>query len=292
MNKDQLFLTILENIHDGIIAVDKDTQVIYINPAAEAMCAANESKILGKNLSQTLSLLEPKSLNNILQKSLPKVKESISFKDAILKSSANTTIVDGSITALPNKNDELQGFVFVLRDISQLKKLSAAIDYQASHDQLTGLLNREGLALRLDETLDTVKRAGGDYTLMQIEIDKFDNVTTASGAAGANAILIQFSEILKTMIQRRDVFARIGNSSFALILIDCNKDSAQEVAERIHRLVNSRGFNYENKDYSLTMSMGLVQITETASFGEALLLSAENAVCEAKRSGGNKTVMV
>jgi diguanylate cyclase (GGDEF)-like protein/PAS domain S-box-containing protein len=285
-----LFYAILENVHDGIIAFDAGLLVNYINPAAEEMCGSAEMNILGKNISQTLTLLEPKSLSNLLLRGLPRAKESTFFRDAILKTPGATLIVDGSISALDEGPAGPQGYVLVMRDISQVKKLSATIDYQASHDTLTGLLNREGLVVRIDEILDSVKRSGGEYALIQLDIDDFKKISSATGSAASNSILVQFSELLKTMIKRRDVFARTETDVFDIILMDCDVAAAAEVAERVHRIVNGRTFVCEGKEYSFTISAAVIPINEHSPFAEGILAAADAACGEAIKSGGNKTI--
>jgi diguanylate cyclase (GGDEF)-like protein/PAS domain S-box-containing protein len=289
--QEQLFYAILENVHDGIIAFDGELLVNYINPAAEEMCESAEKNILGKNIAQALSLLEPKSLSNLFLRGLPLAKESTFFRDAILKTPGATLIVDGSISAFSGGPDGVQGYVLVMRDISQMKKLSATIDYQASHDALTGLLNREGLVVKIDDIIDSVKRSGGEYALIQIDIDDFKKISSATGSAASSGILIQFSELLKTMIKRRDIFARIETDVFDIILIDCDVKEAAEVAERVHRVVNGRTFTSEGKEFSFTITVAVVPINEKSPFAEGILAAADAACGEAKKAGGNKTII-
>jgi two-component system CheB/CheR fusion protein len=242
-------------------------------------------------------LFVAKNLSNLLQKNLPSLKDPFYFKEAILKNSANTLIVDGSITAFPDPTlPEAEGapvnpgYVLVMRDISQVKRLSAVIGYQASHDSLTGLLNREGLALHLDDILDRIKRDGGEHVLFQIDIDRFKRKTSEMGTACRNAIILKFAERLETLIRHRDLIARIGSDIFALVLMNHDSKTAADTARMIHQLINSTSFSFEEQDFNLTISIGMIRIDGKIAFAEGLLNSVDVACNAAKKEDGNKTV--
>jgi diguanylate cyclase (GGDEF)-like protein/PAS domain S-box-containing protein len=282
MNNEQLLAAILQNIHDSIFALDSEFKIAYINPSAASMCASTE--LVGKSAVQVFTLLDPKSLGSILNK-LTVAGQHLNFKDAIFRAGGNTLIVDGSITTLGTA--DIEGYVIIARDVSEKKKLYASLDFQASHDTLTGLVNREGFVVRLDELLDTIKKSGDTRILMQINIDNFKRITNESGAAGGNAILIQFAELLKTLVRESDTPARVANDIFTLIHMGGSEASA--LAGHIHKAVEKTEFTYTENTYHLTVSIGVVQITGKAAFAEALMSEVDKACASAKKAGGNTT---
>jgi diguanylate cyclase (GGDEF)-like protein/PAS domain S-box-containing protein len=291
--KTQLLTAILKYIKEGVFFLGADLRIVYVNPSAVRMCGSTEKTILGKPALQTIVLLDPKSLDNYLR-IMPSLDNPYHFKDSILKVGGNTLIVDGSITALKNHHDGILGYVIITRDVGELKKLRATLDYQASHDKLTGFINREGFAVQLDSIVDLVKLGGGSeeisggYTLMQINIDGFRRVTGAAGVNGGNAILIQFASTIKSVIQENSIPARLTNDIFAVI---CMKNDSEAVAHRLHEAVRHTVFSYAGKTFPLTASIGMLQITEKAAFAESLLFTVDVACNSARCTGGDKTLI-
>lgn len=289
MNQERLFSAILQNVHDGIIALDKELNISFANP--EALRISKWGKIpVDQSAAKVFTLLEPQNLVNLVSKKLPPGEEPFLFKDAIYKSGENTTIVDGSISRIHDtESNEFQGYVLVLRDISELKKLRASLDYHVSHDALTGLVNREGFVMELDDILDSVKRLGNKCMLLQLDIDSYSDIKTEAGEAGGNSLLTWFSQMLQSQVKHRDFSARLGGCVFTLVLFDCADAEAASVAGRIHETVSS-GFSFEEKQYPVTVSIGMIPITEKAAFAAGLLTLVDQACNSAKKAGGGKTI--
>jgi diguanylate cyclase (GGDEF)-like protein/PAS domain S-box-containing protein len=291
MKQEQLLSAILTNIAEGIFALDTELCITYINPSAARMSGSPENVILGKSASQALTLLESKNLSSFLQ-NLPVPGSPCIFSDAILKINGNTFIVDGSITALNDAIGEIQGYVIITRDISDMKKLHATLDHQASHDKLTGLVNREGFVVELDSILDLIKRSGGSHILIQININGFKKITGNWGVMGGNAIIIQFAEVLKSVARGEDILARLTNDIFAMISLESSPEYAAALSRRIHEAVAHTVFSYNDQTFQLSASIGIVQITRKAAFAEALMLAVDSACISARCSGGDKTLSV
>jgi diguanylate cyclase (GGDEF)-like protein/PAS domain S-box-containing protein len=291
MKQEPLLTTILKYLKEGVFSLDKELRIVYVNPSAIRMCNSPEKAILGKFAPRTLTLLESKTLNNFFHAIPDRGGIARHFKDAILKVGGNTLIVDGSITALSDDAGNLRGYVIITRDVSELQKLHATLNYQARHDKLTGLVNREGFVVELDAVLDMVKRSGGHYFLLQINVDGFRRVTGNSGMTGGNSILIQFASTLKSVTQEGDIIARLANDIFAVICLENDSGYAENLAERIHVAVKRTVFSCNGKTYPLTVSVGIVQITHKTAFAEALLSAVDVACNSAKCTGGDKTLI-
>ncbi|MDR2661514.1 MAG: diguanylate cyclase [Treponema sp.] len=289
MDQEKFFSAILQNIHDGIIVLDKDLCITFVNAAALKI-SGWETAPLDEAASRTFTLLESLNLTNLVGKKLPRNTDPLIFKDAIYKCGPHTSIVDGSIARIPEEEShETAGYVIVIRDISEFKKLSASLDYHVSHDSLTGLINREGFIMELEDILDSVKRVGEDCGLLQIDIDSYNAVKAETGEPGGNALLTWFAQILQADLKHRDISGRLGGSVFTVILLDCIPAKMKNVAKRLHTSV-SRGFSFENKTFPVTISIGMVPISEKAAFAAGILSAVDNACNAAKKAGGGRTV--
>jgi diguanylate cyclase (GGDEF)-like protein len=151
------------------------------------------------------------------------------------------------------------------RDISELKRMSATIDYQASHDALTGLSNREEFSVRLAELIEDLKRNGGRHTFIELDIDRFKVVNDTCGSLAGDELLRQVANIIQSLTQRHDISARIGGDEFAVILRDCSLEDSLHVAKRLQDAVQSHKFIWQKNLFPITLSIGVVPLVESES---------------------------
>ena len=128
-----------------------------------------------------------------------------------------TLLVDGSITRIHEKENEADGFLITLRDITEIKRMSETIDYQASHDNLTGLSNREEFSFMLNELLASLRTSDARHALLVIDIDRFKAINDTCGSMAGDELLRQIASHVQANISRKDISARIGGDEFAII---------------------------------------------------------------------------
>ncbi|QQO09593.1 EAL domain-containing protein [Breznakiella homolactica] len=284
----RLFSAILHYVNDGIVAIDPQLTIMFMNPVAAKMSGWTEEDAQGKPIQQVFSLIDSHNLSHLIPKALPEEDKPSLFRDVIMKSHhGNTIIVDGSITKIQSNEDEPSGYVMMLRDISEMKKLSATIDYQATHDTLTGLSNREGFTIKLQDLLEGLKRNGGFHTLMELDIDRFKVINETGGTAAGDELLRQVTDILRSILQRQDISARLGGDEFAVVLRDCMIEDAIGVAQRLQNLIQSHKFVWNKRMFPLSLSIGLVPLTDKDHDTHTVLAAADDACTMAKEEGGN-----
>ena len=177
--QERLFSAILQSINDGIIAVDMDLNVQFMNQVAEEILGVVEADVQGKSLSRYLNLTEPNSKKDILSGIVSVGERSTFFNDVTLKNALGQTLtLDGSITRIHEKANSTDGYLITLRDITELRRLSETLSYQSSHDSLTGLSNREEFGYKLGEILKNVKMIGGSHSLLVLDVDRLRLSTT------------------------------------------------------------------------------------------------------------------
>lgn len=287
--QERLFSAILHSVNDGIIATDINLAILFMNPIAEDMTGWREAEARGKPAHTVLSLIDSRSLSPVLSESQPMDGHPVFFRDSVMKSQhGNSFIVDGSITKIHQAQNETEGYVLAFRDISELKRMSATIDYQASHDSLTGLSNREEFSLRLSELLEDLKRNGGRHTLIEMDVDRFKVVNDTCGSMAGDELLRQVSNFLQSLTQRHDISARLGGDEFAVILRDCSMEDSIHVAKRLQDAVQSHKFIWQKNLFPITLSIGIVPLTEEDEDIHEVLAAADDACYIAKEEGGNR----
>jgi diguanylate cyclase (GGDEF)-like protein/PAS domain S-box-containing protein len=299
--QEQLFSSVLNYIHDGIIALDPELVIIYMNPAAERMSALSGRDIRGCSIYQIFSLIEPRNLSPLLpmifaepggnrRNTVTVGREKLaSFKDAILESRQGVTLlVEGNISYFSITAGGPPGYIIVFRDITERKRLSALAEYRSHHDLLTGLSNREGLTMQLKEMIRDLKNTDSKHVLLDLEIDRFGEIINGAGPPETEKLLKRFAEILRSQIQQKDIAARFSADTFILALRDCSIRDAIHVAGRINVAVSNHVFKYQDLEFSLSVSIGVVALSGRKKNIETLLRSARTACNCAKQEEGSR----
>lgn len=287
--QERLFSAILHSVNDGLIAVDNDLVVLFLNPIASYMSGWTEEESRGKPIHQIVSLIDSKTLNPILPAMLPDGEASNRFRDTILKGRLGQSfILDGAITKIHQVGNEVEGFVIAFRDVTELRKLSATVDYQTSHDKLTGLSNREDFSTKLQVFLEELGRFGGSHTMLQMDVDRFKIVNDTCGTLAGDELLRQVATYIQTLTQRNDITARLGGDEFAIVLKDCLLENALQVAQRLQEAVQNHKFIWQNNLFPITLSIGLVPLSSEDTDIHMVMAAADDACYIAKEEGGNR----
>jgi diguanylate cyclase (GGDEF)-like protein/PAS domain S-box-containing protein len=287
--QERLFSAILHSVNDAIVALGKKQDILFMNPIAEELSGWKEGDARGKDLSEVLELFDPHTMAPIVAQTQSTIEHPLLFREAMLKNTKGQSyIVDGSFTKIHQALNETEGHVLTFRDISELKRMSATISYQASHDGLTGLSNREEFSLRLSELLDELRRATGNHTLIELDVDRFKVVNETCGSIAGDELLRQVANVIQSLTQRNDFSARLGGDEFAVILRDCSLEDSLHVAKRLQDAVQNHKFIWQKSLFPITLSIGVVPLSGEDTDIHAVLAAADDACYIAKEEGGNR----
>ncbi|MFH2114371.1 MAG: EAL domain-containing protein [Spirochaetota bacterium] len=290
--QERLFSAILHSINDGIIATDMDLNVQFMNPVAEDITGFKEAAARARNISQFMTLNDTKDQKDLLANITQVGDRPVFFNDVSIKNAlGQSLIVDGSITRIHERANATDGFVITLRDITELKRLSDTLNYQASHDRLTGLSNREEFSYKLGEVIKNVRLTGGSHALLVMDVDRFKAINDTCGNLAGDELLRQVASHIQTNIQRHDISARIGGDEFAIILMNCDADDTVNVAGRLQSAVQRQRFTWQDTTFPVTLSVGIVPIDRDAGDIHAVLAASDDACHISKEEGGNKTTV-
>jgi len=288
--QERLFSAILHSINDGIVATDIDLRVLFMNPVAEEITGWKEAAAKGRPAAEVISIMDGRTQRELLVGVPPNVDEKPYFFNEVLVKNAlgQALVVDGSLTRIHEKENAVDGFLLALRDITEIKRMSETINYQASHDALTGLSNREEFSFKLGELLKTLKTGEARHALVVIDVDRFKAVNDTAGALAGDELLRQVASHVQANISRKDISARIGGDEFAIILQDCEPEDSVNVARRLQEAVESRKFSWQASAFPVTLSVGIVPLSRESEDIHAVLAAADDACHLSKEEGGNK----
>jgi diguanylate cyclase (GGDEF)-like protein/PAS domain S-box-containing protein len=198
----------------------------------------------------------------------------------------------GNLNASPieDENSKLSCLVVQLEDISEARKLTEQLSYQASHDSLTNLFNRREFDKRLKCISESAYQVDTAHALCYLDLDQFKLVNDTCGHAAGDEMLRQLSIILKEQIRTRDTIARLGGDEFGILMEHCSIDNALRVANSLLDAIQKFQFVCEGKVFNLGASIGLVTITSVNNTID--LLQAADAACYTAKDMGRNRVHV
>jgi len=170
----------------------------------------------------------------------------------------------------------------------KIDRATARLIYQASHDALTGLINRREFEQRLERTLLSALQQGREHALCYMDLDQFKVINDTCGHAAGDELLRQLALLLKGNLRERDTLARLGGDEFALLLENCSIPDALEVADVFRAEVQRFRFKWGDRIFSVGMSVGMVAINADSGTAASLMSAADAACYVAKDRGRNQ----
>ena len=282
----------LRSIGDGVITTDADNLVEYINPVAEELTGWKVDDANGRPVDEIFrgfheETCEP--LENPIAVSMRRNRPMKSVRPTLLiRRDGNELYVESTASPIRDGNGKVTGGVLVFHDVSESRELNRRLSYHASHDILTGLVNRREFESRLERALKSARAKETSYALCHLDLDQFKIVNDSCSHAAGDALLNQLGALLKSKIRWRDTLARLGGDEFGILLESCSLDEAMQTAEDIRTAVNEYKFVWDDRSFRLSVSIGIVPITADNEDVATLLSAADSACLAAKEAGRDR----
>ncbi|MBN2511216.1 MAG: EAL domain-containing protein [Spirochaetales bacterium] len=287
----QWLSSILASIGDGIIATNSEGKIDLINLAAQRILCIDEQTANGKGWKDILHFGDPSiDLDDIF--TTMNDHDHISLDNQqLFRAGQDPVYINGIITKIISPDKRVDGQVLVLKDISEVKRLSAQVNYQANHDILTGLINRESFSKKLHELISQTSGTDVRHALLYIDLDQFKVVNDVAGHVAGDQLLREVTTIIKSMIRESDYCARLGGDEFGLILRNIDDEKAEFIAHRLQAKLAGHKISFDKNSFTVKCSIGLVMISPGAVDVQSLLAAADDACYVAKEEGGNRIRM-
>ena len=189
-----------------------------------------------------------------------------------------------------------QAFLLMMSGQRQLERRQAAIShYEASHDHLTGLLNRRSFLMALEQAHQEARQGMAEHVLLAIDLDHFKPVNDEAGHAAGDRLLQELAQRMQAQLRQDDVLARMGGDEFAAILRLCPLQDSEAVARGLLQTIASYSLEWGRRSFQVTASIGIQAMDQSNSqqrSAEALLDRVDQALYQAKRNGRNTLTVV
>lgn len=290
--KEQLFSAILNSTTDAVLVVGMSGDVVFLNPGAERLLEITDKE--GQKM-QAIDLFtladketgEPYSIQRSNEHTrLIRVKNL-----RLTNRKHNSFVVDVTINLEPAKNVVDGNHIISFKDISRLDEITDTLNYQASHDTLTGLLNRSELAARLNAILLTTGSQQPSIYALYVDIDHFKILNDSCGTQAGDLLINGVASSVKEHVRGRSFAARIGGDDFVLIYYNENEidrtHNVTEIAKNLLESAQNQKFSWKGKDYPYTLSIGIIPIDSSFKSEHEIMIAGTQTVQKVHRSGGN-----
>ncbi|NCF26235.1 MAG: EAL domain-containing protein [Gammaproteobacteria bacterium] len=283
----------VEATSNGILITDHrqdDHPIVYCNPAFERMTGYTRDQVLGRN---------PRFLQGAdnEQDELGKMRAAMGaggdYRGVLKNYRKDGTLFWNQLRMSPVFDDSghLTHYVGIQTDITESYNLTQQLSYQATHDSLTGLVNRAEFERYLQRALRRAHTDGSEHALCYLDLDQFKIINDSSGHIAGDELLRQLAEVLKVKVRKSDLLARLGGDEFAVLVGHCTLEDAERVAEGLRKAISEYRFQWDGKSFAVGVSVGLVPITQlTVSMTE--VLKAADAACYAAKDGGRNRIHI
>ncbi|MFV1984017.1 MAG: EAL domain-containing protein [Thiohalomonadales bacterium] len=282
--------SILDNALEGIIITNEEGIIESFNNAAEDLFKFSADEVIGQDISILIPWTHSEAHKDKIKQYLTTGVTNFIGKnrevEAVKKDSnvfpvsvkVNEMIIDGE-----------RYFTAVVEDISERKALIEDLEYQANHDSLTGLYNRNYFTNALEQTVNQhIRGDSNNNAIIYLDLDNFKYVNDTMGHLAGDQLIKEVSTLLQNRIRKTDILGRIGGDEFAILLYHEKNVHLEYVAECFRKILSSYIFKYEGNIVDITCSLGGAYIDKDIKTKEHLLARADFACHEAKRLGRNQ----
>ena len=285
--------SLIQSSSDALISIDTESGVYHINSLAEKLTGWSKSEAKGLPLAEIFDLLDEQSGEpaiDLVYQCLIKGRVAATIGRTLLRSRSGSKFpIRVSVVPYITPDGGVTGAAIVFKDISRERRMAQKIKHHATHDALTGLVNRREFELRLENALKGNQEHGGRYVLGYVDLDQFKTVNDTAGHAAGDRLLKQISSRLMGQLRDRDTLARLGGDEFALLLDNCPLDQAIQIVRKLICSICEFQFSSGERTFQIGACVGLVEIDANKAESAAQLLRLADSACyQAKKEGRNQ----
>ncbi len=264
----------LASMDEAVVTADRFGKLLFMNHAARDLFADGVLQLRDLETEKVLiSPLEYARKNGSIKRE----------RALVLTKDDTRRYVEYSVAPIERPNQQSDGFVIVMRDVTEEEGLTRRLSFEASHDQLTSIFNRRYFDQALGRALNSLKhREEAQHALAFLDLDRFKIINDTCGHAAGDDVLRDVAQLFKKQLRGNDVLARFGGDEFAILMHDCPLPVAARIMERIRAKLQDYVFPWDGYDFRLGVSIGLAEITPKTTSAQEVMKAAD-AACYADK---------
>ena len=283
----------LQSIGDAVITTDSEGRIDYMNPVAESLTGWENREAQQQLIGEVLTVVDESTREAGESPVMRCLREGqlLGFTEhtVLVNRRGQELVIQDSAAPIRDRAGNLIGAVMVFHDISKERRLHRALHYQASHDALTGLINRREFENRLTAAVENSRQdADSRHVLLYLDLDQFKLVNDTCGHPAGDQLLRQITGVLQSRVRSGDTLARLGGDEFGVLLQKCSMDQALRIAENVRQAIRDFRFIWQDGVLEVGVSIGIVEINSETPTVASVMSAADVACYSAKDSGRNR----
>ncbi|MGI9321191.1 MAG: diguanylate cyclase domain-containing protein, partial [Thiogranum sp.] len=264
-----------------------------MNPVSETVTAWSHEEAQGYPLTEILPLIDETTRHRIESPadiSLRSGKGATHTEQCVLiNRNGQEFNIENSAAPIFDRDSNIIGTVLVFHDVTRERRMAHQMTWQATHDNLTGLANRNEFSDRLANLLASMRgNSRQAHALLYLDLDQFKVVNDTCGHIAGDQMLKQLSRTLRSQVPTNASLARLGGDEFGILLEDVSLDKARQIANQLLQAIGAFTFRWEDRRFNVGASIGMVPIQRENQNASFILSAADVACYVAKESGRNR----
>ncbi|MCR4331720.1 MAG: EAL domain-containing protein, partial [Sulfuricaulis sp.] len=282
----------LHSVGDAVIAADAQGKVSYLNPAAEQMTGWRSEEARGHPLSKIYHIINETTRKPLEHPAMLGVLDSpivgLDKHTLLISRSGKELAIEDTAAPIRNSDGNDVGAILVFRDVTERRSMQNQLSWQASHDPLTGLVNRRELEVLLERLLASATEQNKRHAFLYLDLDQFKVINDTCGHIAGDELLRQVAGLMHPLIRDSDTLARLGGDEFGILLEGCSLRQAEQIAHKLLQSLEEFRFAWQDKTFRVGVSIGLVGIHARSGTISTVLSAADGACYMAKEKGRNR----
>ena len=282
----------LHSIGEAVITTDTEQNIKYMNPIAEHLTGWRAEEALDRPLEEVFALVNEitrEEVDSTVYECL-NTNTTISFDDPtiLLEKNGKEYSIESSAAPICDHSGRIIGAVLVFRNITHIRNLSRKMEFQATHDALTELINRREFERQLKKAVKSAREENHQHALCYLDLDQFKVVNDTCGHIAGDQLLRELAKIMPHSIRASDCLARLGGDEFGVLMFDCPLEQAEKVADNLRASIKDFTFSWDKKTFDIGVSIGLVPIDRNSGSLQDIMRRADSSCYIAKDRGRNR----
>ncbi len=281
----------LHSLADAVITTNLNGVVEYMNPVAERLTGWKAADAKGHGIEDVFVLVDEASEKKITSPAIECIQRGVMKKSdadiSLVQKDGEYCSVDYSIAPMYGNQNMVLGAVLIFQDVGASRMMSKLLEYQATHDDLTGLYNRREFEKRMSRAMERAFKHNDHYILMYMDLDQFKVINDTCGHVAGDVVLRQITELTKPHLMSREIMARLGGDEFGLLLEGYSLKEANKLANKLLKTIRKYRFQWTDKIFEIGVSIGIVDIDSDMQSISNVMSYADAACYMAKEMGGN-----
>jgi diguanylate cyclase (GGDEF)-like protein len=277
-------------VPDAVLTSDPAGNVEFLNQAAERLTGYARASALGRPVAEVLPL-ERDDGTPVESPAAVCLRSGAAlgpFEASLAGQAPGRRVLDVTAAPMRRPDGSIAGVLLVARDVTRASRIVRQLSHQATHDALTGLVNRSEFERRLSQALVSAAEQGSRHALGFLDLDGFKRINDVCGHHAGDELLQELSELLRRGMRTRDTVARLGGDEFGILLEHCSPAKAVRIVQAIRKVISDHRFTCGGMTHRIGASIGIVPVRAGGATAPELLRAADQACYQAKHRGGNR----